>query len=190
MSTRFAPAAVLALATTAVLTGSAHASTVYHAGPLAYDCKFPDTSLQRVTLVQQFTGPDTVAPGATFRISDVSGRVTLSPAAHANLAAGGSDGLDSGFTAAFVEAANAPRSSTVSATDVPAMWGPDPVVIDFGGGRQVHKAAASGTVTFHADRLALILSLHRPDGAPSGPTVVCTPASGQNTGFAPTMPIG
>ncbi|WP_410621225.1 hypothetical protein [Amycolatopsis sp. cmx-8-4] len=123
-------------------------------------------------------------------ISGVSGSVTLSPAAHANLTAGGNDGLTGGFTAAFVEAANAPRSSTVSAPDVPAMWGPDPVAIDFAGGRQTHKAAASGTVTFRADRLALILSLHRPDGAPAGPTLVCAQTPGQNAGFSPTMPIG
>lgn len=189
MFTRLVPAAVLALATTAVLAGPAHAATTYHSGPIGYTCTIPGSPVLPVTLVQQFTGPGTVAPGAAFTLTDVSGSVTLSPAAHAYFTAGGNDGISGGFTAAFVEAANAPRSSTTAAPNVPEIWGPDPVAIDFHNGRQTHTAAASGTITFHAGRLAVILSLHRPDGAPAGPSMVCAQVAGQNTDFAPTLPI-
>jgi hypothetical protein len=188
--TRFAPAAVLALTTTALLAGPAHAATTYQSGPIGYTCAATGNPALPVTLVQRFTGPDTVAAGAAFVLSDVSGSVTLSPAAHAFFTAGGNDGVLGGFTAAFVEAADAPRTSTTSAPNVPALWGPDPVAIDFHGGKQTHRAGASGTITFHSARLAMALSLHRPDGAPAGPTLVCVREAGQNADFAPTLRIG
>ncbi|WP_290062288.1 DUF6801 domain-containing protein [Amycolatopsis solani] len=189
MVTRFAPAAVLALTATALLAGPAHASTAYHSGPIGYTCTTPGSPALAVTLLAGFTGPDTVAPGAAFAISEVSGSVTLSPAARAYFTAGGNDGVLGGFTAAFIEAANAPRSSTTSAPNVPALWGPDPVAIDFHNGKQTHRAGASGTVTFRADRLAVALSLHRPDGAPAGPALVCTQVAGQDASFTPALPI-
>jgi hypothetical protein len=187
--TRLVPAVALALTTTALLAAPAHATTTYHSGPIGYTCTFPGSPVLPVTLVQQFTGPDTVAPGATFALSGLSGSVTLSPAARAFFTNGGNDGVLGGFTVAFVEAANAPRSSATAAPNVPAMWGPDPVVIDFHNGTETHQAGASGPITFHAGRLAMTLSLHRPDGAPAGPSLACAQVAGQDTAFTPDLPI-
>ncbi|MEV7038537.1 hypothetical protein [Amycolatopsis sp. NPDC051061] len=62
--------------------------------------------------------------------------------------------------------------------------------IDFHNGKETHQAGASGPITFHAGRLAVALSLHRPDGAPAGPSLACAQAAGQDTAFTPALPIG
>ncbi|WP_410574854.1 DUF6801 domain-containing protein [Amycolatopsis sp. cmx-4-61] len=183
----------LALVTTAALAGAAApagASTTFHAGPIAYACQFPDGSPQTVTLTDAFTGPDTVAPDVNFRTTNVSGSVTLSPAALTWFTSRGSDGLLGGRVAAFAEAANAPRSSTAAATITPDTWGAGPVAAGFTGGQQTHHSGTSGSITFTAGQLVLMLSLHRPDGTPAFVTSVCHPEDGQDTAFTPALPIG
>lgn len=184
----------LALVTTAVLAGAAapaHASTTFHTGPVGYACQFPDGSPQMATLSVGATGPDTVAPGAGFGLSDVSGSVTLSPAASAWLTSRGHDGLRGGRVAVFIDAANAPRpNNPIAATNKPATWGPGPVVVEFTGGRSSHTAGSSGTITFTTGELILMLSLHLTNGEPSFYTVLCQPQEGQDTAFTPALPIG
>jgi hypothetical protein len=185
----------LALVTTAVLAGAAvpaHASTTFHTGPIGYTCQFPDGSPQTVTLVVGATGPDTVAPGAAFGLSDLSGSVTLSPAASAWLTSRGDDGLLTGRTVVFIDAANAPRSNNnpLAAMDKPATWGTGPVVVEFSGGKSSHTAGPSGTITFNAGKVILLLSPHRPNGDPAFVTAICQPQEGQDTAFTPALPIG
>ncbi|MEV6826408.1 DUF6801 domain-containing protein [Amycolatopsis sp. NPDC051102] len=187
---RIAPAVAAALLVTGAAAGTAQAATAFQAGPVGYACQFPDDSPQTVTLTAGFTGPDTVAPGAGFRLSDVSGSVTLSAAASAWLTSRGHDGLLGGRVAVFAEAANAPRSYTTAATNQPATWGPGPVVVQFAGGQEGHTAGSSGTITFTAGQLVLLLSLHRTDGTPSFYSVLCRPQDGQDTAFSPNLPIG
>ncbi|MEV4054087.1 DUF6801 domain-containing protein [Amycolatopsis sp. NPDC049688] len=184
----------LALGTAIALAGAAapaHASTTFHVDSAGYTCQFPDGSPQTATLTAGFTGPDTVAPGAAFGLSDVSGSVTLSPAASAWLTGRGIDGLLGGRTGVFIEAVNGPRSTDnpPAATNKPATWGPGPVVVEFAGGRSSHTAGASGTITFTPGQLVLLLSLHRPDGTPTFYSVLCQPQAGQNSAFTPALPI-
>ena len=185
----------LALVMTAVLAGAAapaHASTTFHAGPVGYTCPFPDGSPQTATLAVGATGPDTVAPGAGFGLSDVSGSVTLSPAASAWLTSRGNDGLLGGRATVFIDAANGPRANNnpPAATNKPATWGPGPVVVEFTGGRSSHTAGSSGTITFTTGQLVLLLSLHSTTGEPSFYPLVCQPQEGQDTTFSPALPIG
>ncbi|MEU4252432.1 DUF6801 domain-containing protein [Amycolatopsis sp. NPDC026612] len=188
---KIAPAVAAALLVTGMATGTAQAATAFQSGPVGYTCPFPDGSQQTATLVAGFTGPDTVAPGAGFGLSDVSGNVTLSPAASAWLTGRGADGFSGGRVAVFTEAVNAPRSSSnpPAATIKPATWGSGPVVVEFAGGRASHTAGATGTITFTAGQLILLMSLHRPDGQPSFATAICHPQDGQDTAFTPSLPI-
>ncbi len=188
---RIATAVAAALLVTGMATGTAQAATAFQSGSVGYACQFPDGSPQTVALVAGFTGPDTVAPGASFGLSNVSGSVTLSPAASAWLTSRGADGFNGGRVAVFTEAANAPRSSSnpPAATITPATWGPGPVVVEFTGGRGSHTAGASGTITFTAGQLILMMSLHRPDGQPSLVVAICHPQDGQDAAFAPPLPI-
>jgi hypothetical protein len=184
----------LALVTTAVLAGAAapaHASTTFHAGPVGYACQFPDGSPQTVTLAVGATGPDTVAPGAGFGLSDVSGSVTMSPAASAWFTSRGIDGVLGGRVVVFIDAANGPRSNNnpPAATNKPATWGPGPAVVEFTGERSSHTAGPSGTITFTAGQLLLLLSLHQTAGGSAFYTVLCQPQEGQDTAFTPALPI-
>jgi uncharacterized protein DUF6801 len=190
---RIAPAVAAALLVTGTATGTAQAATDFQSGPVGYNCPFPDGSPQTATLVARFTGPDTVAPGAGFGLSNVSGSVTMSPAASAWLTTNrGADGFNGGKVAVFVDAANGPRSNNnpPAATITPATWGPGPVVLEFTGGRSFHTAGSSGTITFTAGQLILLMSLHRPDGQPANAVVICHPQDGQDTAFTPALPIG
>ncbi|WP_103350271.1 DUF6801 domain-containing protein [Amycolatopsis sp. CA-128772] len=184
---------VLTLITTAALAGAAapaHASTAFHSGAVGYTCQFPDGSPQTVTLVAGFTGPDTVAPGVGFALSGVSGTVTLTPAAQTWFTSRGSDGFAGGRVAVFTEAANGPRSANPGAATIqPSTWGAGPAVASFSGGRSSHTAGSSGTITFTAGQLVLLLSLHRADGEPAFSSVICHPQDGQDTTFTPALPI-
>ncbi|MET8845600.1 DUF6801 domain-containing protein [Amycolatopsis sp. NPDC004625] len=188
---RIAPALAAALLVTGLATEPARAATAFQAGPVGYTCQFPDNSPQTVSLAAGFTGPDTVAPGAGIGLSDVSGSVTLSPAAAAWFTSLGNDGLAGGRVALFTEAVNAPRSTSnpPAATIQPTTWGSGPATVEFTGGRGSHTAGPSGTITFTAGRLILLMSLHRPTGGTSFYSVICRPQDGQDTAFTPALPI-
>ncbi len=188
---RIAPALAAALLVTATAAGTAQAATAFQSGSVGYACPFPDGSPQTVTLVAGFTGPDSVAPGAGIGLTNISGTVTMSPAASAWLTGRGLDGLVGGRVALFTEAANAPRSNDnpPAATITPSTWGSGPATVGFTGGRGSHTAGASGTITFTAGQLILLMSFHRAAGGSSFYSVICQPQDGQDTAFSPTLPI-
>ena len=184
---------VAAALATGAATAPAHASTAFHSGVLAYTCNFPGPSVQPVTLTEDFTGPDTVASGATFTLTNLSGRITLSDGALAALTGAGYDGVDRGNSYMVVTATNAtngtnPNNGTVDQTT----WVPGAATIDFHGGRQPWTAGSSGVITFRrTTSLYLLLSLHRQAGNP-GPTswgLTCTQQAGQDATFTPGLPI-
>ena len=185
-------AAVLA---TGAATAPADASTAFHSGTLAYTCTFPGPSAEPATITEDFTGPDTVAPGATFIPTNLSGRITLSDSALAALTDAGYDGVDRGVSAMTLLATNATHGTTGGTARVdPATWVPGSATIDFhGGGGMSWTAGSSGVITFHRPQwLYLYLSLHRQAGN-SGTTAwnpTCTLADGQDTAFTPSLPIG
>ncbi|MEA5364057.1 DUF6801 domain-containing protein [Amycolatopsis sp., V23-08] len=191
---RFLTPAAVAAAVLAATAGPAHASTAFASGALAYTCGFPGGSAQAVTVTESFTGPDTVAPGAAFSITNISGAITLSPAALAALTGAGYDGVQGGIAAAVVVPANAtrPPDPAGAATVQAGTWGPAPQAITFHGGHQPFVAGASGVVTFgRTTSLFLQLTFHLAPGATgsTGFGMTCTQQAGQNAAFTPALPI-
>jgi uncharacterized protein DUF6801 len=193
MRTRLTLALAIAIAVTGV-AGPARASTLFQSGSFGYTCTFPGQSVQPVTVTEEFTGPDTAAPGAVFTLTNLSGSVTLSDGALAALTAAGYDGTSAGASAMIVSPTNATATGTGTLGLVQqATWGTGPATITFRGGRQPFTAGTSGEITFRRTKaLALQLSLHRLPGstAPTGVSLTCTQPDGQVAAFTPALPIG
>ncbi|MCR6484829.1 hypothetical protein M8542_18530 [Amycolatopsis sp. OK19-0408] len=194
MRTRLTAALVVAIAATTDVAGPAGASTLFQSGTAGYTCVFPGSSVQPVTITEEFTGPDTAAPGAVFTLTNLSGSITLSAGALAALTAAGYDGTSAGASAMIVTPTNATGTGTGTAGLVQAAtWGTGPATITFRGGRLPFTAGTSGEITFRRSKvLSLLLSLHRSPGSTARTSVdlACTQPEGQVTPFTPALPIG
>jgi uncharacterized protein DUF6801 len=185
---------VLAAAATAVLTGAAApaaAATTYTAGPVGYRCTLPGIPAQTFPLAATFTGPDTVAAGATFTITDISGSLTLSPSLHSIFTAWGYDGVR-GSGAVPVTAQNATPAGSGGGTVPEKIWAPlGTVTIDLVGGTQSFVAGAAGVLTFSTGTpITPALQFHRAsNGTWANWTMSCTPNSGEPRTFSPVLPI-
>ncbi|GLY43742.1 hypothetical protein Amsp01_097650 [Amycolatopsis sp. NBRC 101858] len=180
------PAAVAALVAVA---GPAAALTTYNAGPVGYRCTFPGISAQATPVTETFDGPSTVAPGATFTITGISGSLALSTATRSLLIAIGYDSVR-GSGAIPVTATNATPAGGTGGTVPTTTWGM-PATIPFFGASQSFVAGAAGTITFSTGSPAsFALQFHKASNNTwTNWTMACTLSAGQIGTFSPTLPI-
>jgi hypothetical protein len=191
---RFRASLVLAATTAALAAGTAApaaaATTTYSAGPVGYRCTLPGIPAQPMPLTATFTGPDTVAPGATFTIEDISGTLTLSPAVHSIFTAWGYDGVRGGG-AVPVTAQNATPAGSSGGTVPEKIWPVGgTVTIDLIGGTQSFVAGTAGVVTFGTGTITLALQFHKTStGTWAAWSMACSPSPGQTGTFSPALPV-
>jgi hypothetical protein len=190
---RFRAVLVLAATTTAVLTGTAApaaAATTYSVGPVGYRCTLPGIPAQQMPLTATFTGPDVVAAGSSFAITDISGSLTLSPAVHSIFTAWGYDGVR-GSGAVPVTAQNAVPDGSGDGTVPEKIWPVGgTVTIDLTGGSRSFVAGAAGVITFGTGTATLAVQFHRTSNNTwAAWSMTCTPNPGQVGTFSPALPI-
>jgi hypothetical protein len=183
----------LAATTAAVLAATAApaaAATTYSAGPAGYHCTLPGIPAQTMPLTATFAGPDVVAAGRPFTITDISGSLTLSPAVHSIFTAWGYDGVR-GSGAVPVTAQNAVPAGSTGGTVPEKIWPVGgTVTIDLTGATQSFVAGAAGVITFGTGTATLALQFHKAStGTWAAWSTTCTPNPGQVGTFSPALPV-